>query len=59
VHRTRVPNTFSGGMREDPLPAPRLGENTTEILADVGYTEAEISAMFDNQIAFGLRESDS
>ena len=45
IHRTRVPNIFSGGMREDPLPTPRLGEHTREILAEAGCDDAAIDAM--------------
>jgi crotonobetainyl-CoA:carnitine CoA-transferase CaiB-like acyl-CoA transferase len=45
VRRTMVPNRFSGGMREDQGPAPRLGEHTAELLREAGYTPAEIEAM--------------
>jgi len=52
IHRTRIPNTFSGGMRHTPLPAPRLGENTAEVLAESGYSATEIREMLDTQVAF-------
>jgi crotonobetainyl-CoA:carnitine CoA-transferase CaiB-like acyl-CoA transferase len=45
IRRTKVPVQFSGGMREDGLPAPRLGEHTRHVLAEAGYAEAEIEAM--------------
>ncbi len=45
IRRTRVANTFGGGMREETLPAPRLGCHTREILAEAGYDEAAIAAM--------------
>jgi crotonobetainyl-CoA:carnitine CoA-transferase CaiB-like acyl-CoA transferase len=45
IRRTMVANTFHGGMRENRLPAPRLGEHTRAVLAAVGYTAAEIEAM--------------
>ena len=51
IRRTRVPNTFSGGMREDPLPAPRLGEHTRTILAEAGYTPADVDAMLQSKAA--------
>jgi crotonobetainyl-CoA:carnitine CoA-transferase CaiB-like acyl-CoA transferase len=45
IWRTRVANTFYGGMRKDGLPAPRLGEHTRAVLAAVGYSTKEIEAM--------------
>ncbi|MBC9175900.1 CaiB/BaiF CoA transferase family protein [Pseudoroseomonas ludipueritiae] len=45
IRRTKTPNHFSGGMREDELPAPRLGENTREVLRGLGYTEAELDLL--------------
>ena len=45
IRRTRVANVFSGGMRDDTLPAPRLGEHTRAILAEAGCDDAAIAAM--------------
>jgi len=45
VRRTATPNRFSGGMREDGLHAPRLGENTREVLLGLGYAAAEVDAL--------------
>jgi crotonobetainyl-CoA:carnitine CoA-transferase CaiB-like acyl-CoA transferase len=45
ILNTKVPNTFSGGMRKETLPAPRLGEQTREVLAELGYDDAAIDAM--------------
>ena len=45
VKRTAVPNRFSGGMRDDPRPAPRLGEHGAELLREAGYDSAEIEAL--------------
>jgi crotonobetainyl-CoA:carnitine CoA-transferase CaiB-like acyl-CoA transferase len=52
IRRTRVANTFSGGMREETLPAPQLGRNTREVLAEMGYDEERITAMLDSGAAF-------
>ena len=45
IRRTRVANTFANGMREETLPAPRLGAQTREILTQAGYDDTEIAAM--------------
>ncbi len=45
LRRTKPANTFSGGMREDQGHAPLLGQQTREILAEIGYTKAEIDAL--------------
>jgi len=45
IRRTRVANTFGGGMRQDALSAPRLGEHTREVLREAGCDEAAIERM--------------
>jgi crotonobetainyl-CoA:carnitine CoA-transferase CaiB-like acyl-CoA transferase len=45
IRRTRTPVTFAGGMREATLPAPQLGAQTREVLAEAGYSAAEIDRM--------------
>jgi crotonobetainyl-CoA:carnitine CoA-transferase CaiB-like acyl-CoA transferase len=45
IRRTKLANTFSGGAREDEGHAPLYGEQTREILAEVGYSQAEIEKM--------------
>ena len=45
ILKTKTPNSFSGGMRDDTLPAPHIGEQTRAILADLGYDPAAIDAM--------------
>ena len=45
LRRSKPANVFSGGMREDQGHAPLLGQQTREILAEVGYGKAEIEAM--------------
>lgn len=42
IHRTKLANVFSGGARQDETHAPLLGEHTREVLAEVGYSEADI-----------------
>ena len=48
----REPSTWS----ETPPPtdqfAPRLGQHTTEILAEAGYSQAEIDDMTARKVAF-------
>jgi crotonobetainyl-CoA:carnitine CoA-transferase CaiB-like acyl-CoA transferase len=42
--RTR-PNSFSGGDRSTLTHAPKLGEHTNDVLAEAGYTQAQIDTM--------------
>lgn len=45
ILKTKTPNTFSGGMREDTHHAPHIGEQTREILAELGYADGDVEAM--------------
>ena len=45
ILKTKTPNTFTGGMRENSLPAPLIGEQTREVLADLGFTADDIKEM--------------
>jgi crotonobetainyl-CoA:carnitine CoA-transferase CaiB-like acyl-CoA transferase len=55
IRRTKIANTFHGGMRQDRLPAPRLGEHTRAVLQAVGYSAAQIDGMI---AAGAAREAD-
>ncbi|MDP3418923.1 CaiB/BaiF CoA-transferase family protein [Falsiroseomonas sp.] len=50
IRRTATPNRFSGGMRQDALPAPRLGESSRAVLRELGVAEDAI----DRMIAAGI-----
>ena len=45
IRNMRLPNKWSTGTRKEWNPAPKLGENSREILAEAGLTEAEIEEM--------------
>ncbi|MDP1748190.1 MAG: CoA transferase [Reyranella sp.] len=45
LRRTKLANVFSGGARENETHAPLTGEHTRPILAEAGYTDAEIDAL--------------
>ncbi len=45
IRRSRRANTFSGGERTTETHAPRLGEHTDAVLAELGYNAAEIDAL--------------
>ena len=52
IRRTSVANKFSGGMREETIPAPQLGRDTRGVLASLGYPETQIEAMLASGAAF-------
>ena len=45
LRRSKLANVFSGGARENETHAPLYGEHTREILAEVGYSKADIDKM--------------
>ncbi len=47
LRRARVATRFGGGMREEVLPAPRLGQHTREVLAEAGFSEAEVARLLE------------
>jgi crotonobetainyl-CoA:carnitine CoA-transferase CaiB-like acyl-CoA transferase len=52
IRRTKIANTFSGGMRDEHLPAPRLGEHTRAVLREAGLSSEGIDALFASGAAF-------
>jgi crotonobetainyl-CoA:carnitine CoA-transferase CaiB-like acyl-CoA transferase len=51
IRRTKVPNTFSGGMRQNETHAPRQGEHTAEVLAEAGFSADEIASLLETGAA--------
>ena len=49
------PIAFSDVERIPPARAPSLGENTDEILAEIGYDDGEIAGLHDDSIVAGPR----
>ena len=49
------PIAFSDVERIPPTRAPSLGENTDEILAEIGFSEIEVARMHDDKIVAGPR----
>jgi crotonobetainyl-CoA:carnitine CoA-transferase CaiB-like acyl-CoA transferase len=41
----RLPNKWSSGVRREWRPAPKLGQQSVEILREIGYADADINAM--------------
>jgi len=51
IRRTKVPNIFSAGARDDEIHAPVLGEHTRAVLAELGYSEADIDRLLSSGAA--------
>ena len=47
------PIAFSGVERIAPTRAPALGENTDELLAEIGYSDGEIATLHDDKVVAG------
>jgi crotonobetainyl-CoA:carnitine CoA-transferase CaiB-like acyl-CoA transferase len=45
IRNMRLPNKWSTGTRKEWMPAPKLGENSREILREAGLSEVEIDEM--------------
>ncbi len=51
-----TPINFGASERRPPVRAPYLGENTDELLSEVGYSVAEISRLHDLKVVAGPRK---
>ncbi len=51
LRMTRFPVNFSATPAENRRHQPRLGEHTTEILSEAGFTQAEIDAMLESGVS--------
>jgi crotonobetainyl-CoA:carnitine CoA-transferase CaiB-like acyl-CoA transferase len=51
LRRSKIANIFSGGARETETHAPLYGEHTREILAEVGYSTADVDKMVASKAA--------
>lgn len=47
IYDIRPPNSLSAGAREDYLPAPKVGQQSREILEELDYDNAAIEAMIE------------
>jgi len=52
IYQIGLTNQYSGGMRKEFMPAPRLGENTREIMQEFGFTGIEIETALQEKAIF-------
>lgn len=52
IKQLGLTNQFSGGVRTEFLPAPRLGENTLEVMQEFGFTTEEIETAVEQKAVF-------
>jgi crotonobetainyl-CoA:carnitine CoA-transferase CaiB-like acyl-CoA transferase len=55
VINMRLPNKLSTGNRQDFHPAPKIGEQSVDILKEAGYSDAEIAAMIADRVTIDGR----
>ena len=56
-----LPNKLSKGARSDFTPAPKLGQHSVEILAEIGYSDQDIARMVESKVTVDgrIRKSQS
>ena len=45
IRNLRLPNKWSSGTRREWRPAPKLGQDSVEVLREAGYSEAEVERL--------------
>lgn len=45
LRQMRMPSNWSTARRDEEIPAPRLGEHTTQLLAEQGFSQADIQRL--------------
>jgi crotonobetainyl-CoA:carnitine CoA-transferase CaiB-like acyl-CoA transferase len=59
IRNMRLPNKWSSGVREEWNPAPKLGENSVDVLRELGYADDDIAAMVKAGVTIDGRRSGS
>lgn len=56
VINMRLPNKISTGDRKDFLPAPKIGQQSVDILKEAGYSDEEIAKMIADRVTIDGRQ---
>ena len=57
IKNIRLPNEWSCGTRDNWMPAPKIGQQSVEILREIGMTESQIEAMVASEATIDGRTS--